>query len=183
MSIQLSNKINNLCYKLEKLSHKGNVPQSIDKAYLFAVVQNETYVLNGDNPGIPFDYEAIVPYNKLLNSKNITLNMDGSCKIDISGVYRIAFKIHILHNVSNVIQFGIKVNDIIIEDIYTTEYLNNILNPTITSIDNNIILSLNAGDVISIVNSTITFSPTNYAIFNYIAFNRYNTVISIEKID
>jgi hypothetical protein len=172
MSAQLSNKINKLCYKLEKLNQKETKLE--DKAYLFAVIDNT-------NQSILFPIQAIVPYNTTLNSKNITLNANGSCKIEISGVYRITFKIYLLSTTVGDIQLGITVNNNVILNRFTTSYIsvNFVTSTTSIDLDNNILISLNKGDIISIINSS---ALTTLSIETYNTNSKFDNNITIEKI-
>lgn len=107
--------------------------------------------------------------------------MDGSCKIAISGVYRITFKIYIYYTETSPILLGIKVNGNIINNVFTSELLHftGTNQSQTTPIENNIILSLNAGDIISIVNSL----SQNISIYPYNFVFIFDNNISIEKID
>lgn len=143
MSGELANKINKLCGRLNR------------KYYLHAIadISEDTQIL----PDTP------VPYNKIILSSGISLNpTTNEIVIKVSGIYELSFAVFPTPRIT-IMNFGLMVakNGMLLPETATSSYLDIPTGMALaTTLRNNILLDLNEGDKITIVNISRTGGGT-----------------------
>lgn len=180
MSIQLANKVNELCQKIKILNKKIDADTQIikenqeiineeeEKAYLYANIKND------EDFKIDIPIDGNVPYNSVISSNNITLNGTGGAVVGLDGTYSISYNLETIRQIStNVYTENTYV--VAINNIYGNRRTHSVPNrddsgtPPANNIpfcrnNNTIILNLEAGDIITIVNKSFLFGGTTPSI-------------------
>lgn len=184
MSAELANKINVLCQKVKRLSKRTSTIASEveDKGYIFATLAQ----LGDDGNPKEVDNNGIVPYDTTISSNLFTLMGTGAVTVLTSGAHRITFVIHPDLSINrDILSFAVAVNGTTVSGTQTgagsqvTPSADSSLSPIV----NTVILDLNAGDVVGIINLSglIVGLPFTFTSTSSASFTIYSN-ISIEKL-
>jgi translation elongation factor P/translation initiation factor 5A len=170
MSIQLANKVNELCQKIKILNKKIDADTQIIKENQEIEYLSANLVISETLKFINVAANGVIPYNNVLENNNITLNPSGAAIINSTGLYSISFLIHSRidftppGSTDTIAAVALAVNGVIKDGTNTSTLITISPTPTeiqkVTPLSNTIVLSLNEGDSVTVVNKT-RFSNTD----------------------
>lgn len=171
MSAELSNKVNQLCQKVKNLSKRET--SVTKKEYLFAEINFNLVSI------VTVDANDNIPYDVTLESNCITLNSSGGAVVSSNGAYNISFSTH--PNFVGPAVLAVAVNGIVKNG---TRTYNDDSTTTIAQLTNSVILNLQAGDIVTIVNITKDSNgdPVPISLTGKNIDNIMDTNLSIHKI-